>query len=89
MGGFDVPILHGLCTYGVTARAVFEEFHKEDPQLLQQMSGRFTSHVFPGETLVISMWKEGNKVIFSTKTKERGLIVLKGSCILKNSDAKM
>ena len=31
LGGFDVPILHGLCTYGISARAVYENFHKEDP----------------------------------------------------------
>ena len=88
MGGFKVPILHGLCTYGITARAVYEQFHKEDPMLLEQISGRFTSHVFPGETLIVDMWKEGNQVIFSTKTKERGLIVLKGSCKLRGQ-AKM
>jgi acyl dehydratase len=88
MGGFKVPILHGLCTYGITARAVYEQYHKEDPMLLQQISGRFTSHVFPGETLVVEMWKEGNNVVFQSKTKERGLVVLKGSCTLK-AGAKM
>jgi len=71
MGGFKVPILHGLCTYGFTARAVFEKYHKEDPMILKKISGRFTSHVFPGETLVVDTWKEGNTVIFATKTKER------------------
>lgn len=88
MGGFKVPILHGLCTYGITARAVFESYHPKDPQALESISGRFTSHVFPGETLVVSMWKEGNVVTFSSKTKERGKIVLKGSAILK-TDSKM
>ena len=47
------------------------------------MSGRFTSHVFPGETLIVNMWKEGDDVIFETKTKEREIVVLKGSCQLK------
>lgn len=84
MGGFKVPILHGLCTYGITARAVYERFHKEDPMLLDQISGRFTSHVFPGETLIVEMWKEGDTVIFNTKTKERGIVALKGYCKLKS-----
>ena len=88
MGGFKTPILHGLCTYGITAKAVFEKYHKEDPSLLKSISGRFTSHVFPGETLITSMWKSGNNITFSTKTKERGLEVLKGSCTLKDG-AKM
>jgi len=88
MGGFDVPILHGLCTYGFTARAVYEKYHSEDPYLLKKIGGRFTSHVFPGETLVVDMWKEGNKIIFNTKTKERGKVCLMGYCELK-SEAKM
>jgi acyl dehydratase len=60
MGGFDVPILHGLCSYGTTARAVYDTFHKEDAQRLGKITSRFTGHVFPGETLVVEMWKEGN-----------------------------
>jgi len=88
MGGFEVPILHGLCTYGTTARAVFQAFFKEDAMRLETISGRFTSHVFPGETLVVDMWKEGNKIIFNTKTKERGKVVLKGYATIKG-EAKM
>jgi acyl dehydratase len=84
MGGFKVPILHGLCTYGFTARAVYEKWHAEDPQLLKKISGRFTSHVFPGETLVVNTWKEGNKIVFETSTKERGKVVLKGACELRD-----
>lgn len=88
MGGFDVPILHGLCTYGFTARSIFEKYHKEDAQLLKKFAGRFTSHVFPGETLVVDSWKEGNTIMFETKTKERGKVVLKGACELK-AEAKL
>lgn len=88
MGGFDVPILHGLCTYGITARAIFEQYHPEDASRLKKIAGRFTSHVFPGETLVVEMWKNGNHIIFHTKTKERGKVVLKGVCELRE-EAKM
>ena len=83
MGGFEVPILHGLCTYGVTARALYEKYFKEDASRMKGISGRFTSHVFPGETLMVEMWKEENRIIFNTKTKERGKIVLIGFCDLK------
>lgn len=83
MGGFDVPILHGLCIYGITARAIYEKFHPEDASRLKKIAGRFTSHVFPGETLVVEMWKEGNQIIFHSKTKERGKVVLKGVCELR------
>lgn len=83
MGGFKVPILHGLCTYGTTARAVYESFFKGDASQLQTITGRFTSHVFPGETLIVDMWKDGNTIIFNTRTKERGLVVLKGYASIK------
>lgn len=42
------------------------------------MGARFTSHVFPGECLVVSMWKDGSKIYFSAKTEERGLDVIVG-----------
>lgn len=42
------------------------------------MGARFTSHVFPGEHLVVSMWKDGSKIQFSAKTEERGLDVIVG-----------
>jgi len=71
MGGFEAPILHGLCTKGISVKAVQQHFFKENPERLKQVSVRFTSHVFPGETLVISAWKEKDTIIFASKTKER------------------
>jgi acyl dehydratase len=88
MGGFKVPILHGLCTYGVTARSLYETYFKGDSTQLKSISGRFTSHVYPGETLIVDTWKSGNNIVFHTRTKERGIIVLKGYATLKGQ-AKM
>lgn len=79
MGGFDVPILHGLCFMGITARAVQQHFFKDEPELLKQINVRFTSHVFPGETLIVNAWKEKDTIVFTTRTKERkGATVLIG-----------
>ena len=78
LGGFDKPIIHGLCSSAFTGRVIYEKFCNGNPKALAKYSTRFTSHVFPGETYVVEMWKEGNTVIFQTKTKERGLVAVKG-----------
>ena len=60
LGGFEKPILHGLCTYGISARLIYEKFCNKDPNQIKSYSARFTSHIFPGETLVVEAYKEGN-----------------------------
>lgn len=83
IGGFDTPILHGLCSFGIATRAVFEKFHPEDVGKLKKTEGKFTSHFFPGETMIVDMWKEGNIIIFDARTEEReGKTILKGYCEL-------
>ena len=74
--GFDQPILHGLCTMGMTCRALLASFCDNDPARLRAMSNRFTSPVFPGETLRIEFFKEGEDVRFRGIAVERGKLVL-------------
>lgn len=83
LGGFEKPILHGLCTYAISTRAVQKKYSPKDAQALEQVNARFTSFVLPGETLLVEMWKEGNIVIFQTKTKERGVPACQGFVTLK------
>ena len=59
MAGFDRPILHGLCTYGFTGRALLHSLCGGDPARFRSMGGRFSSPVFPGEALTVRMWVEG------------------------------
>lgn len=59
VGGFEAPILHGLCFFGIAAKHVIETFGK-----IKDVKSRFVGSVYPGETLETMMWKEGNKVIF-------------------------
>jgi acyl dehydratase len=67
----------------VAARAVFDKFHPEDALKLKTINGKFTAHVFPGETMIVDMWKEDNVIIFDARTKEReGKTVVKGYCEL-------
>ncbi|MFI0352261.1 MaoC/PaaZ C-terminal domain-containing protein [Actinomadura sp. 9N407] len=76
--GFERPILHGLCTYGVTGRALLHAFADSDPARVASVSGRFSSPVFPGESLTVSGWTDEddrNAVSFRT-TKDDGTVVI-------------
>jgi acyl dehydratase len=57
--GFDRPILHGLCTYGMGARAVIEKVLDNEAARLKRLAVRFTSPVWPGETVRYELWREG------------------------------
>ncbi|MDR7103686.1 MaoC/PaaZ C-terminal domain-containing protein [Croceicoccus sp. BE223] len=76
--GFDGPILHGLCSYGFTCRAVVEAFCDFDPGIVASHQARFSSPVFPGDTLRIKLWKEDDKTIsFEAQVPERGKTVIR------------
>jgi acyl dehydratase len=75
MGGFDTPILHGLCTYGFTGRALLHTLAGSDPSRFHHIEGRFSSPVLPGEALTISMWEIGNgEAVFTTAVGDRLVI---------------
>ncbi|KAK3491779.1 3-hydroxyacyl-CoA dehydrogenase [Neurospora crassa] len=74
VGGFKVPILHGLCSFGIAGKAVYEKYGK-----FKNIKVRFAGTVNPGQTLVTEMWKEGNKVVFQTKVKETGKLAISGA----------
>lgn len=66
-GGFDTPILHGLCTYGFTGRALLHSVCGSDPSRFRHVEGRFASPVFPGEQLTVRMWSIGDgETVFTT-----------------------
>jgi acyl dehydratase len=67
MGGFDKPILHGLCTYGFTGRALLHMVAGGDPAKFTGMDARFSSPVMPGEALTVKVWNDGDgTAIFQT-----------------------
>jgi acyl dehydratase len=80
-GGFSQPILHGLCTYGVTGRALLHTLCGSDPARWRSMSGRFSHPVLPGEALVVSIWLPepgGDTALFQTATQDGTVVIDRG-----------
>jgi acyl dehydratase len=75
--GFPRPILHGLCTYGVTCRAVLQAITDYDPDQILSHQVRFSSPVFPGETVSVDLWKDGKQISFEARVQSRGVTVIK------------
>jgi acyl dehydratase len=75
-GGFKMPILHGLCTFGVAGRALIRACCGGDPARLRSMQVRFSAPVFPGEIIRTEMWPDGDRISFRARAVERDLIVL-------------
>ncbi|MGE2729881.1 MaoC/PaaZ C-terminal domain-containing protein [Mycolicibacterium vaccae] len=68
LAGFPKPILHGLCTYGVAGRALVAELGGGDATKVTAVAARFTSPVFPGDTLRTSIWQTGTgRAVFRTE----------------------
>jgi acyl dehydratase len=81
-GGFARPILHGLCSYGVTGRALLHALCDSDPARFAAMSGRFSHPVLPGDTLTISIWLadgEPGRALFQTATQDGTIVIDRGS----------
>jgi acyl dehydratase len=75
--GFDRPILHGLCTYGFTGRALLHTLCGSDPKRFGSMHARFSRPTFPGDTLTVSMWVGDGEAAFRTEN-QRGETVIDG-----------
>ncbi|MES1909165.1 MAG: hypothetical protein MHM6MM_001956 [Cercozoa sp. M6MM] len=76
--GFPAPILHGLCTFGHSARHVIQKFAGNDARRLRSVRVRFSKPVLPGQTLRTEMWRadDASRVVFRTVVKETGAVVM-------------
>jgi acyl dehydratase len=82
--GFPAPILHGLCTYGTCCRAILGSVADYDHTAITGFDVRFSSPVFPGETILVDVWKDGPIASFRARLKERDAVVINnGKCTLK------
>jgi acyl dehydratase len=75
IGGFDHPILHGLCTYGFTGRALLRAWCDDDVTRFHHVEGRFSSPVMPGDALTVRTWRTGDgEAVFTTSVGDRVVI---------------
>jgi len=82
--GFERPILHGLCTYGIACHAVLKTICDYDYTLIEGFDARFSAPVIPGDTIRTDMWQDGNVVSFQCRAVERDVLVLRnGKCTLR------
>jgi acyl dehydratase len=74
--GFPRPILHGLATFGVVGHAILRGCCDYAPARIGSMGARFTSPVFPGETIRTEMWRDGDLISFRARALERDVVIL-------------
>jgi acyl dehydratase len=85
MGGFDRPILHGLCTFGFTGRALLHSLCDSDPSRFTGMDARFSKPVYPGDALTVKIWRESDGVaVYRTETQNGDTVIDQGRCTFKS-----
>jgi acyl dehydratase len=81
MAGFDRPIIHGLCSYGVACKAIVDNVLDGDVTKVASYRARFAGVGFPGETYLTSYWKEGDKILLEVTSKDRDAVVISNAAI--------
>jgi acyl dehydratase len=77
LGGFKRPILHGLCTYGFATRAIVTEALGGRVERLREFNARFSSPVYPGDTLTVEGWLTAEGCLVQARTQDA--VVLKNA----------
>jgi acyl dehydratase len=80
MAGFDNPIMHGLCTFGFTGRALLTSLCGSDPIRFLRMEGRFSKPVVPGDELTVDIWVDGTMATFRTRNHLGDVAIDQGTC---------
>lgn len=86
--GFERPILHGLSTMGVTARALIHACCGGKPAMLREIGVRFTNPVFPGDTIRTAIWQQGSTLQFRAYAAERDVLVIDNGLALISPDGQ-
>ena len=81
MGGFDQPIIHGLCSYGIACKAVVDGALDGDTERVARYQARFAGVAFPGETYLTSFWREGDTIFLEARSKERDAPIITNAAL--------
>ena len=81
MAGFEKPILHGLCSFGIVCKAAVDHALGGDVAKVARYQARFRGIFFPGETMVTSIWRDGNRLLIASSAKERNAPVISNAAI--------
>jgi len=81
IGGFDRPIIHGLCSYGVVCKAIVDGVLGGDVTKVARYQARFAGVGYPGETYQTSWWKEGERILIETRSKQREAPIISNAAI--------
>jgi acyl dehydratase len=82
LGGFDTPILHGLCSYGIACKAIVDQVLGGDVARVARYQARFAGVAFPGETYRIAYWKDGAKrILLEASSVERNAKIISNAVI--------
>jgi len=74
--GYKMPILHGLCTYGIACKEIVANVCDYDHTRLESLAVRFTSPIYPGETVTTDLWVDGTVVSFRCRIAGRDVVAL-------------
>lgn len=85
MAGFETPIIHGLCSYGIVCKAIVDNVLDGDTAKVARYQVRFRGVGYPGETYLTSYWKEGDRILVEAKSKERDEVVISNAAITLRS----
>ncbi len=81
IGGFDRPIIHGLCSYGIVCKAIVDAVLDGDVTKVARYQARFAGVGFPGETYLTSWWKEGDRILIETRSKQREAPIISNAAV--------
>ncbi|HVZ45791.1 MAG TPA: MaoC/PaaZ C-terminal domain-containing protein [Ramlibacter sp.] len=74
--GFERPILHGLCAFGITCRVVLAHMANHDDRRIRSHQLRWTAPVYPGDVLAVDLWRDGTQVSFAARVPARNVTVV-------------